>query len=356
MRTKAELSAVGLSFFLILSSAFAQDKTPAEDPIGFVRDAYHRIAGEEVKDYDECRKLIDPCKKHIAHLADSDPEGLIVLAREIVLDEPKLLESERYRGLAPPRLEIKSSLMGAVVVVGGESARALLKEFAQAVESGDADKLALGSNPADLLEVPMKFDQMVTGALEGASENPKTDLRNAIRFAQEHFVARIVLAENVPGLSAGELLKLKEIAVNRLLEFFKRGRPGKPLAALVYDSAAAVIDRARLLRVPLPESADKLRISPQGKEGALPLKKLDIGEHKPVEKPADEAAASKVNRETPPEPTIPEETGENQEASVEVTEVTHTSYMLLWLGICIVAVIAALLSALLLHRRRQTSA
>ena len=112
----------------------------AEERAGFVRNSYDRITKGEVKDFDECRKLIDSSKKHIAHIADSDPEGLIALARDIALDNPKLLESEKYRGMAPPRLEIKSYLMGAVVVVGSESAYALLEELAQAVQSGGADK------------------------------------------------------------------------------------------------------------------------------------------------------------------------------------------------------------------------
>jgi hypothetical protein len=340
-----------LSFFLILSFAFAQDSMPAEDPAEFIRDAYHRITKSEVKDFDECRKLIDACKKHIAHLADSDPEGLVALAREIVLDNPRLLESEKYRGMAPPRLEIKSSLMGAVVVIGGESARALLEELAQMVESGDAEKQALGSNPADLLEVPVKFDRMLTDALEGASENPENDLRNSVRFAQEHFVALVLLAEDVPGLSAGELLKLKELAVNRLLEFFGRGRPDNPLAALMYNSAVAVVDRARRLGVPLPEGAEGLRKLPKGKTGALPLKKFDIGKGKPKEKPVEEAAPREINRETPREPTIPEETSENQAAPVETAEVTHSTHMLLWLGAGVVAAISVLLLALLLQRR-----
>jgi hypothetical protein len=202
---------------LLPATLIAQQDTPVEDPAVFIRKAYHRLVKDEVKDFDECRKLVNDCKVRIALLAENDPEGFVALAREILLDSPELLESEKQRGLKPPRLEVLGSLMGALVVVGSESAHALLEELAEKVESGEAQRVALGANPADLLEVPVRFDRMITDALEGKSDNPKADLKNAIRFAQEHFIARILTCrESVPGLSAEELQEIRKLALGRI--------------------------------------------------------------------------------------------------------------------------------------------
>ncbi len=282
MRPRPGTAAVIAALLFFTQVLNAQD-TLEKDPAAFVRDGYHRLARDSFGDYDEYRKLLDSCKLQIAILAENDPEGLVALAREIIPEGPTLLEGEKQRGLKPGRLELKSSLMSAVVIVGGDDAYELLMELKEKVESGDAQKQALGANPADLLEVPVKFDRMLSDALEGNSADPYNDLKNAIRFAQEHFVARLLLAKEIPGLSPEQMLEIKKLALERIRRFLSREKPVHPLTVLVYwevcKAIADVLCRKDSLALPDDMYEQVLKIIEEnGKNGE------QVGRD-PVEKP-----------------------------------------------------------------------
>jgi len=68
LRVIAVSVSTGLRLMLILSFASAQGGMSAEERAGFIRNAYDRITSGEVKDFDECRKLIEMSKEHIAQL------------------------------------------------------------------------------------------------------------------------------------------------------------------------------------------------------------------------------------------------------------------------------------------------
>lgn len=223
---------------LLAYPAVAQDKSPDETAL-LLREAYEALKKGNLDTYEEYSKLIASCRERIAQLAGADPDTFLAAAKDILLDEPFLLESEKQRGTMPERLAVKGAIAGAVVLVGGEEAWALLEELAGKVESGEAEKMALGVSPADLLEVPVKFDRVIDKALRDGGV-PPADLRNAVRFAQEHYVARILMAGEIPGLDAEEMVKLKSLAVERLRTFLSR-TPKTPLDTQARRMVADVI-------------------------------------------------------------------------------------------------------------------
>jgi hypothetical protein len=349
------------AFLFLAQNAIAQQEEPAEDSAGVVREAYHRLVNEEAMDFDESRKLVEDCRKHIALLAENDPEGLVVLAREILLDNPELLESEKQRGLKPPRLEVKGSLMGALVVVGSKSAHELLEELAQKVESGEAQRVALGASPADLLEVPVKYDKMIMEALEGKSSDPKADLENAIRFAQVHFVSKILLAEYISGLSRDEFIEIDKKARDRIYNEIKTGEFKNPLAALKLRKVESILLEAmnKDSAAQLPEDLYKRLVRLDSiKAEKRQTKKIDVSGKPSRDKPEKgetSPAQGKLNLEkmelqkgrqntSAEKKTIPEQLEAENNDGISAIPVTV---------FIVIASIAVLIAAFLLIRRRS---
>ncbi|TET31463.1 MAG: hypothetical protein E3J72_22365 [Planctomycetota bacterium] len=242
LRRTFEISSI-LLVLLSCHSLNAQDSSD-KDHAAFIRDAYKKIAGAEVVDVGEAMKLIASCRERLAIMVESDPAGLIDLAREIILDKPELLEDEKRRGITPPRLVLKGAIMGAVVLLGGEEAELLLEELAEKVRAGEAESAALGSNPDNLLNVPMKYDRAISEALEGTATDPEADLKGAVRFAQSHVVAEILLAENIPSISPEGLAKIKMKALSRLESSIARAKFTNPLMRLKYDKIMKIMREA----------------------------------------------------------------------------------------------------------------
>jgi hypothetical protein len=254
-RFRTSVKTVGttvLLTLLVVFPAFAQENPPADVDAAFVRNSYQKLKNLEFEDFEECRRLVDSCKERIARIVQDEPDTVILLAKEILLDSPKLLENEKERGLKPPRLEVKSALLGAVTIVDGDKGFNLLNELASKVESGEAEESALGGNPVSLLELPVKFDRMVLSVLEGKSTNPKEDLEKAIEFAQTQFVAKILLSDNINGLSQEELLRIKSKVLERIRNSLPSEESNEPIERLVYNKVSHIL--RKILELPESES------------------------------------------------------------------------------------------------------